>query len=126
MELRPSNSIVLLARRGREELARGSKKGGPLVMPVGAFCYNIHSGKLEFRCAARPLYAIRPKQTYMPPKVPKPVVPSACAPNMLPPTYPPAMPVVMPMLVGAAIIGCAIIGCAIIGCATGCGTWTSR
>merc|ERR1719146_205176 len=122
MELRPSNSIVLLARRSRGTRQR-FQKSDPLVMPVGAFCY-MYSRKLEFRCAARPLYAIRPKQTYMPPKVPKPVVPSACAPNMLPPTYPPVMPVVIGMLVVMPmLIGAAIIGCAIIGCATGCGTW---
>ena len=45
--------------------------------------------------------------------MPKPVVPSDMAPNMLPPTNG------VDVVIGAAIIGCCITG-------TGCGTWTSR
>ena len=53
--------------------------------------------------------------------MPKPVVPSDMAPNMLPPTN--GVLVIGAVIVGIGI-GAAIIGCCITG--TGCGTWTSR
>jgi len=70
---------------------------------------------LVYAVASLLLDSLTHERAYIPPKVPKPVVPSDMAPNMLPPTY--------GVDIGAVIVGIGIdviIGCCITG--IGCGT----